>query len=327
MDNRKSAGWLMGMALSVLFAFLVGEIGLSAAEPSKPFKITVLGDLHLPGNRPEAKKRVLQTIDSEADVDMVVAVGDLCRSTGTEAEYSFVKGFLADLEKPLLVINGNHDFVFQDKTGERALTLGTAQSRSRKLDLFLRTFGMEGLYFAKKEAGYHLVFLAPDDLEAQTYCPISTKQLQWFDWILHENPDLPTIVFFHAPVWGKAVTDQNPALSNFVAQPIDKVGEILRRHPQVFLWVCGHVHMGVNHPLLSSPLNVFDGRINNVIACDLDGRSVLSGMGPGLQDHEDLWTRSLILLPDKVTVRTYDHRNGRWLDELERSFPVPHRAP
>ena len=68
--------------------------------------IVVLGDPHLAGKHPQMKEEVLEHINQWKDVDMVVAMGDLCSKTGTVEEYTYVKTYFSKLKKPL--------FQFQD---------------------------------------------------------------------------------------------------------------------------------------------------------------------------------------------------------------------
>lgn len=42
-----------------------------------------------------------------------------------------------------------------------------------------------------------------------------------------------------------------------------------------------------------------------------------------MRDRNHIWTNSLYLYPDKVVVRTYDHNNGYWWDELKREIKPP----
>jgi len=308
-----------------LLLLLVATGGSAAplASGTGSTRLVVLGDPHLPGNRPEAKARVLQDINGWEDVARVVVVGDLCQTTGTEREYTFARDFFRELVKPLSLVGGNHDYVFSDAAfaSEGVFRLATPAERSRKLDRFMRTFGRQELSSTLDLAGYHLVFLTIDSLDGQTFARISEERLKWLEWTLYENRQRPTLVFTHAPLWPPQVTASDPKLQHYVSQPQDRLLALIQKNPQVVLWVAGHVHLGALNPVAIGPANRIGATtvINNG---DLDGRSLLNGTAPPLQPHTTIWSTSLYLHPDKIAVRVYDHTAGAWLPQLDREFPV-----
>jgi hypothetical protein len=92
-----------------MMMFLFGSVTTGGCEPApdaaqfqvvqtdaidKPYHLVVLGDPHLPGKNIEAKERVIQNIISWDDVDMVIAVGDICEDRGTVEEYTAARGSL-----------------------------------------------------------------------------------------------------------------------------------------------------------------------------------------------------------------------------------------
>jgi hypothetical protein len=299
-----------------------------AAEPAAvetaAARIVVIGDPHLPGNQLAKKQQAIEQINAWQDVDLAVIVGDLCATTGTAEEIRFARSFFAPLRPPRVILTGNHDFVFKDlDETSTGLSLGSPQSRSRKLDQFMTTFDLKELQQTRVIAGYRLIFLSLDDIDGPHYAGLSPKTRQWLGWTLHEHPKQPTIIFCHSPMWGPEVLTLNPKLAHFTTQPQNELAALIKDHPQVFLWVCGHVHFGATNPAHLHPANAFLGRVNNVIACDLDGRSILNGLDLKLEYHGNLWTRSLYLWPDRVEVKTFDHVAGKWLPELDRTFPRP----
>ncbi|MFZ2955847.1 MAG: metallophosphoesterase [Candidatus Ozemobacteraceae bacterium] len=319
----------LNFPVSVFLLFLAFFVSynplVNAQEPSRDYKrIVVLGDPHLPGHMLENKQKVVETVNSWPDVDLVVIVGDLCFGTGLESEYSAVKQFVSLIKPPCVVITGNHDYVFSDQpAASGGRLLATPVERSKKLDRFLKTFETRELSSRKELGGYNLLFLSTDDIAGQVYCAVSSKTLQWFDYSLFQEPNLPTLVFYHAPLWGKNVTDAQPFLKNFCAQPQDEFKKILAKHPNVFLWVSGHVHLGALNPIGMSPLNIFEKQITTINNCDMDGRSILAGTEFKTEEHDTIWTNSLYLYSDKVVVKTFDHKLGNWIPALERSFRKP----
>jgi hypothetical protein len=56
------------------------------------------------------------------------------------------------------------------------------------------------------------------------------------------------------------------------------------------LWVSGHTHTPADNPSFAADLNLYAGRVTNIHNSDLD--------------REVIWTNSLYLYADKVTVKT-----------------------
>ncbi|MBF0545199.1 MAG: metallophosphoesterase [Candidatus Riflebacteria bacterium] len=325
MITKNRLGFFENYSIKVLILFLIFSplYFQSPCSAKDYYRIDVVGDPHLPGNHPDKKKTVINWLNSNEDTDLVVVVGDLCQLTGTEKELQFAVNFFADLKKPVQVMNGNHDYVFQDiDPASPALVLGSPLSRSKKLCAFLNAFKNNDFFASRVVASYSLIFLAPDDLLGNYYSQMSDGQLRWFEYELFKKKNLPTIVFYHAPLWEKKLLAVNPKLGNYMAQPVDAISKIVRDNPQIQLWVCGHVHFGVFHPMNSKPENIFENKVPNIINCDLDGRSVLSGVDIKLVSHDGLWTKSLFLYPDKIVVKVYDHVAKNWIPELEKEYPV-----
>ena len=80
-------------------------------------------------------------------------------------------------------------------------------------------------------------------------------------------------------------------------------------YPQVFLWVSGHTHTTPKDESFASEINVYEKRITNIHNSDMN--------------RETIWTNSLFLYPDKVVVKTFNHKKGAWLQEFERTIVPP----
>ncbi len=96
---------------------------------------------------------------------------------------------------------------------------------------------------------------------------------------------------------------------NFVAQPVERIRELILAHPQIFLYVSGHMHVPATNESFASPVNLYEGRVTNIHNTDLQRKWP--------------WTNVLYLYPDKVVVRTYDHMRKSWLSDLERAILPP----
>lgn len=271
-------------------------------------QIVVLGDPHIPGKNLPMKERVLEHINAWNDVDMVVAMGDVCSQTGTEKEYAHVKDYFSKLTKPLYVITGNHDFIYDDELDSNGkLQHATPQIQEEKLKRFQSIFHLPTLYASIQKENYRLIFLFADD--SKHLARISQKQLKWFEHELQKYPLMPTIVFFHAPLENTLETYNHWVNTpHFIAQPKEKLHHLIEKNPQLFLWVSGHTHTSPKEPSFASNINRFKN-VTNIHNADMN--------------KEPLWTNSLFLSNDKVVVKTYNHTEKRWQNELERTFFIP----
>lgn len=293
------------------------------AESNAYYRITVLSDLHLPVREEKVKKlnkqekimaaknKALKDINSWDDVKQVVVLGDIAASTGSESEYAFAVQYFSKLNKPISFVTGNHDYLYEDflsSDGKRIQA--DADTREAKLKRFKETFGLSEVFYSQKVGKYLLIFLSVDSLKSHYLTQISERQLMWLRHELANNPTKPTIIFFHAPLKG-TLSNYSAKINgpNDIAQPEQEISEILSQNKQVFLWVSGHTHTPVGNPDFASPNNVFAGRITNIHNTDMD--------------KEDICTNSIYLYPDKVVVKTFDHKKGAWINELERTILPP----
>lgn len=290
----------------------------STAAADKPYQhLVILGDPHLPGKYLSAKEQVIQTINSWNDADMVVAVGDLCEDRGTQEEYAAVKRFFAGLQKPLYPVAGNHDYIYEDSPGPGGKRIrGGSDSREAKLGRFRATFGQEETYYSRKAGNYLLVFLAvesPEHLAVESpehLAQMTERQLEWLRSELQKERRSPAIIFFHAPLQGTLQNyNSHVNTANYVAQPAAAIHDILAGNPQVFLWVSGHTHTSPREGSYASAINVYDTRVTNIHNTDMNRATI--------------WTNSLFLYPDKVVVKTYDHKSSAWMPEFERTIARP----
>lgn len=299
------------MLLGMVALVLGGPANLLSSGGQTPYHLVVLGDPHLPGKFLEEKEAVLRTINSWPDVGLVVAVGDICEDLGTDKEYSTARQFFNKLAKPLVAIPGNHDFIYDDvKMPNGKRIKGLASKKQQKLATFQKTFGVSSLYHSKMVQNYQLIFLATDDVQSDELTRISSQQLDWLRSELNRHGKNPTIIFFHGPLYGTLSNNNNYANSNdFIAQPQDDLREILQKNPQVFLWVCGHMHVPATNKDFRSPINLYGNRVYTLHNADMN--------------RETIWTNSLLLFPDKVVIKTYNHRLGAWSPELEKTLVPP----
>jgi 3',5'-cyclic AMP phosphodiesterase CpdA len=302
-------------ALPVLFVFLwIFCPGLHISETAaadRPFGIALLGDPHLPGKELSTKDNILRTINGWDDIDRVVVLGDICKETGTASEYAAAKEFFSRLQKPLRLVAGNHDYIYEDETNSTGRRVkGSPTARRSKLARFAETFGLKETYGSEVMGNYLLVYLSTDNLESNHLAKLSEERVAWLASLLASHKNLPTIVFFHAPLAGTLKTyNENTNSPSFIAQPTIRLYELIRENPQLFLWVAGHLHVPATNENYSSPINVYEKQVTVIHNADLE--------------RKNPWTNVLNLYPDKVIVRTYDHGQKNWRTDLERTVLPP----
>jgi Icc protein len=298
---------------TIFFVALIAWTGFVYAQTAITDRtyhhLVVLGDPHLPGKNIEAKERVIQKINSWDDVDMVVAVGDICEDRGTSEEYAAARKFFDKLNKPLYSIVGNHDYIYEDVLNSKGNRVRTkSYSNEAKLSRFRETFRLPTIYYAKNVGSYLLVFLSAE--RSDYLAQISEKQMEWLSTKLEKNNKTPTLIFFHAPLKGM-LRDYNSKANtpDFIAQPSAKIHDITMKNPQVFLWVSGHTHTSPKEESFASSINVYEKRITNIHNTDMN--------------RETIWTNSIYMYSDKIIIKTYDHKKDAWLPDLERTILPP----
>ena len=272
--------------------------------------MVILGDPHLPGKDLENKKHVLEKINSWEDVEMVIAVGDICEYFGTDAEYTAAKEFFSVLHKPLYPIASNHDYIYESpgEPNSKRLSMGSPATQHAKLRQFCKTFGLTHYFYSRNVGGYLLVFLSAD--HPNHLSGMSEQEITWLRSELGKNSKTPTIIIFHGPLKG-TLRDYKRFVNtpNYIAQPAETIHEILMNNPQVFLWVSGHTHTPPLEESYASPVNVYAGQVTNIHNKDMNSGTI--------------WTNSLYLYPDRVVVKTFNHQEEIWLPAFDRTITLP----
>lgn len=273
--------------------------------------IALIGDPHLPGRNFALKQKVIADINSWDEVDLVVCLGDLCENRGGADEFALAARFFAELHAPFITLLGNHDTWYADAGFYQG---GEIEGRE-KIARFHRAFPGQKLSHSSEFAGLRLIFLNLDGFTCPYYSGASSEQLEWFDLELQKHPQQTTVVFYHAPLWSDELVKMFPHAVNYLAQPAEAFARVVAKHPQIRLWVSGHVHFGMIKELIMNPFNLFQGRVMNILNCDLDGFSVLNrSIKP--EFHDRVWTRQLFVSPTGYRCTVFDHNLGVALPEL-----------
>jgi Icc protein len=284
-------------------------------------RIVIISDAHYPSKsnrfthsaqwrqRVTNKQQAAHDINNWQDVDLLTFTGDMVALTGSEYEREIAKSYVDSYTHPKVVIPGNHEFTYKDiRKANGKLVHASLPAQKEKLQAFQKDFGLRDLYSARRLQGYELIFLATEPVTGKHLCELSSKQLTWLEKKLIAHPELPTIIFFHAPLDGTlAKTSPVSKGGNLFAEPNARLEKILLQHPQIKLWVSGHTHTPPANPSFDSPRNYKYG-ILDVYNPTLDGKQV--------------WTNSLYLYPDKIVIKTFDHKKQKFLENFTRTVPV-----
>lgn len=303
-------------------------VSVNPADPehwySDQYHVAVLSDMHIPpdpGTRTPYQEAAIQTFNSWADLDMVVVAGDNVDRGGTAEAEVEAKLLLDKLFAPYRVVGGNHDYLYDDLYTPNLASGHTLkqgpESRIAKLEVFKTNWGLEKLWYSERLGNYLFVFMTPDGLNTNNYCEVTDNQLDWFSAELAANKNTPTIVVFHCPLTGtkpelppEIQPDGNIFLDSDFAEPASKIKTILLANKQVFMWVSGHTHTQPTTDFFNSPLNLYENQVMNIY-------------NPNFNSGATIWTNSLFLKPDMVIVRTYNHKEKRWMEEQERTIAIP----
>lgn len=275
-------------------------------QRSDYYRIVILSDIHYntADTNAAAKRRVIDTINNDNDVSLVAILGDTVARTGSAEEYTAAKQLVNQITKPLAIIAGNHEFMYDENNSANKFR-STPERRAAKLEYFKNTFNRPTLYYAQQAAGYLLIFLSPDQTDGKYLTAMSNQELNWLKNVLANHLNTPTLIFFHAPLNGTLETyHRNINTKNFIAMPESTIQTILAANPQVKLWISGHTHTQPTNPSFNSPINIYQNNILNI-------------HNPSMT-KKTLWTNSLYLYKDKIVIRTYNHTTGTWDESFDR---------
>lgn len=268
-------------------------------RPTQPYKVAVLSDIHF-GN---AKLRDRQ-IQALKEVDRLlpaylVLLGDNVETARPE-HYDVAQELLKDVQTPILATTGNHEIFPHHEPVDQCLAK------------FNEVYSVEQVYSHRVLPPYHFIFLGIEERdEALPHTTrdtgMSRKQLQWFKDRLAEHPELPTVVFSHAPLVG---TVENSEYFH-MAQSAELLA-ILDDSPNICLWLSGHTHLPDRH----------EARQLRTIVSDAKGHTFVHV--PPVADYyvhlvhgqrryfhqETMHTRLLTCHPDHITIHTVDLFTG-----------------
>ncbi len=287
------------------------QLDKKAADDSlKNASIAVMSDLHARNWNHASLISAFKAINGLKDVSALVLTGDSVEKIGSPSEYSYLLKTLNTLKKPVWAVTGNHDIMYKDyynpdKNAKNPKLRTTPAERKAKLERFRKLLKLKATRYTKKIGGHLLVFLPNDALDAKCLVRLSDATLEFLQKTLKENRDMPTIIFCHGPLLGSYVRKGGLPLQQATAQPAAKIRKILKKNPQAFLWVSGHIHMGPSSSNFSAKVNKVD-HITNIHV-------------PAVQDSA-AWMRIIKLSPEKAVVRTFNGKTGKYAKKHDRTF-------
>ncbi|MGN0909150.1 MAG: metallophosphoesterase family protein [Succinivibrio sp.] len=313
-------------AAAALMAMAALHPAGAAQSQEEAARIVVLSDVHYgtKSRDPEVrrarmalKRAAAAEISSWDDAGLCVFTGDMVEKYATPSEYEMAREFADSIKRPKAFVAGNHEIVYSEIPGRNGIERRAGPlERLIHLKRYSKLFGP--LYYTRRLAGYLLVFLSPDspdagwvpDGDSEPYAgELSSHEVEWLSRTLRANSDTPTIIFCHTPLEGSFLQDYPGNGERNFTQPAGTLRQILAQNPQVMLWVSGHTHTSARSASFANPVN------------RQRGASVVDIHNPAWEGGE-IWTNSIYLYKDRVEVRTWSHKDHRWLEPLDRSYAV-----
>lgn len=191
-------------------ACLLGLLSIFNLSHAQQLKFAFLTDLHVsPGTENEtALIKAVEDINGQ-NFDFVVVTGDIS-NTGSNAELMAVKIALDKLNKPLLIIPGNHETNWSESAGL----------------LFNQLWGNDRFIFRKN--GFLLAGFNTGPFMKMGDGHVKQEDIQWLTRVLEQKRDEKLISFSHYPI--------ADGLANWV-----EVAGILKKS-NCLISFCGHGH-------------------------------------------------------------------------------------
>lgn len=176
--------------------------------------------------RADCLQRTVADINHEHP-DAVIFTGDTVQH-GQPEEYARLRELLAPLTAPLYLVPGNRDDKNEMRVafGDYAYMSGTGEFLHYVIeDYDIRLVGIDSTLAGERKG---------------RFCE---RRQVWLDRTLTEQSDRPTLLFIHHPPF-----DVDDHYVGGYRQPEEATAleDIVSRHPQVMVMLCGHVHWPVD---------------------------------------------------------------------------------
>jgi 3',5'-cyclic AMP phosphodiesterase CpdA len=253
-----------------------------------------LGDLHagaITDVQTNAASRDLERLGPPA---LHLQVGDATEGGGA-AEDRLALDFLERLPGPWVAALGNHDIL----RGVRSAAT------------WARAYGQRSQNFTVDLDFVRLVVIGPSRSEPGGRAGhLSAATLAFLERELSQA-GRDCWIACHWPLFRTVMGDPRlhftSAMAAFHAKPVERIRELLRRHPNAKLWISGHTHSPLSAPGLIKRVLLAPKR--SIVAVNA---SALVGVGKKRNPRAPLCSLFLTHRPDRVEVRSRDHRAGEW---------------
>tara|TARA_B100000029_G_C17567436_1_gene955524 strand:- start:1456 stop:2232 length:777 start_codon:yes stop_codon:yes gene_type:complete len=165
----------------------------------------------------------INNLDPQPDV--ILITGDLT-SEGSPDEYAVLRSYLSLLDQPYFLIPGNHD---------NRKNLRAAFSDFPHI-------GGSGDFINYTVEDYSVRLIGLDTLLPGSESGILCDQrLNWLDKVLVKSPDRQTLLFMHHPPFMSGL----PKMDKMRLKDSKKFADVLQKHSQIEMILCGHLHRPV----------------------------------------------------------------------------------
>lgn len=328
--NGNHTQWARGAPRSVpgLLAGLCGLAVLlsgatcqrSPSQPARPFTLVMLPDTqHYSRKYPElflAQTQWIKENRRRENIVFVTHVGDIVNNHGDDTnqwEVADKAMSMLDGVVPWGVAIGNHDFdSVSRRPGEVATFLkyfGPQRSRGRS---WFGGSSTNGLNSYQLFSGGGIDFLI---LHLELDVPDAA--IDWASDVLCAHPHRAAIVTTHSYLNGvTGIRGYNTRVSKHGNAAEDVWHKLIRRHPQIFLVLCGHHQRTVAYHQVS---------INDA------GAPVIEMLADYQKEHNggDAWLRLLRFVPAEHTiqVRTFSPALNSYRTDPKNQFDIPFEIP
>lgn len=173
--------------------------------------------------------------------DLVILTGDVVDKRSL-AEYRHAADRLRPLKAPLIVIPGNHD---ARETCRDGLAEVAAMSPDDPHMHFVR-------HIDDPVHGPLRLILLDTLADGETGGHLCAERLRWLETRLTEASGTPTVIAMHHPPMAVGI----PVFDGHRFEGVEAFRDMIRRHPQVDLILCGHVHRPITARLGAAVVKV-----------------------------------------------------------------------
>ncbi|MDB5325695.1 MAG: metallophosphoesterase [Phycisphaerales bacterium] len=291
-----------------LISATIFPVRVAALSASRPRRILVLSDLHLPFGSDQCE-RLLQDRAFLDRHDWIVLLGDLVACYGTRGEYARVDAFLAALGRPYSVVNGNHEFYFtpvEEGTADYGRQfLGASRAvQDEQMARFERFYGLPSRFDAARWDNLAVGLVGLDGLGSEDEGLLSPQHQQWLCDVLDGSSDVPLLLFCHLPVFDPrlAMLRYYEAGRRPYMELSPAIRDRLRNRKLPTFWLSGHLHLQPEHPFFE-PYRTDDGVIQ-VHCPDSRGRGRPDNLQWHCSEHDGLTVRSLQVDEHELAIKT-----------------------